>query len=50
MVDLKTGESFTFLGFEYRRILSLRRKWRPHRRRSRFSFVPGALTTTRKGT
>jgi RNA-directed DNA polymerase len=30
MVDLKTGESFTFLGFEYRRILSLRRKWRPH--------------------
>src|ERR1700687_2711553 len=30
MVDLKKGESFTFLGFEYRRILSLRRKWRPH--------------------
>jgi RNA-directed DNA polymerase len=30
MVDLKTGESFIFLGFEYRRILSLRRKWRPH--------------------
>src|SRR6202163_331178 len=30
MVDLKTGESFTFLGFEYRRILSLRRKWRTH--------------------
>src|SRR5512132_1634944 len=29
MVDLKKGESFTFLGFEYRRILSLRRKWRP---------------------
>jgi RNA-directed DNA polymerase len=30
MVDLKAGESFTFLGFEYRRILSLQRKWRPH--------------------
>ena len=30
MVDLKKGESFTFLGFEYRRILSLQRKWRPH--------------------
>jgi RNA-directed DNA polymerase len=30
MVDQKKGESFTFLGFEYRRILSLRRKWRPH--------------------
>jgi RNA-directed DNA polymerase len=30
MVDLKQGESFTFLGFEYRRILSLRRKWRPY--------------------
>src|ERR1700693_5500946 len=29
MVDLKQGESFTFLGFEYRRIRSLRRKWRP---------------------
>ena len=29
-VDLKKGESFTFLGFEYRRILSLRRKWRPY--------------------
>jgi hypothetical protein len=28
MVDLKTGESFTFLGFEYRRVLSLQRKWR----------------------
>src|ERR1700687_444399 len=30
MVDLKKGESFTFLGFEYRRVLSLRRKWRPY--------------------
>src|SRR6202035_50874 len=30
MVDLKKGESFTFLGFEYRRIRSLRRKWRPY--------------------
>jgi RNA-directed DNA polymerase len=29
-VDLKKGESFTFLGFEYRRILSLQRKWRPY--------------------
>ena len=30
MVDLKQGESFTFLGFEYRRIRSLRGKWRPY--------------------
>jgi RNA-directed DNA polymerase len=30
MVDLKKGESFTFLGFEFRRVLSLQRKWRPH--------------------
>jgi RNA-directed DNA polymerase len=30
MVDLKKGESFTFLGFEYRRVLSLQRKWRPY--------------------
>jgi len=28
MVDLKKGESFTFLGFEYRRVLSLQQKWR----------------------
>jgi len=34
MVDLKKGESFTFLGFEYRRILSLQRKWRPTMRPS----------------
>ncbi len=30
MVDLKKGESFTFLGFEFRRVLSLQRKWRPY--------------------
>jgi len=30
MVDLKKGESFTFLGFEYRRVLSLQQKWRPY--------------------
>ena len=30
MVDLKKGESLTFLGFEYRRVLSLQRKWRPY--------------------
>jgi RNA-directed DNA polymerase len=30
MVDLKKGESFIFLGFEYRRVLSLQRKWRPY--------------------
>jgi RNA-directed DNA polymerase len=30
MVDLKQGDSFTFLGFEYRRVLSLKRKWRPY--------------------
>jgi RNA-directed DNA polymerase len=30
MVDLKKGESFTFLGFEYRRNLSFNQKWRPY--------------------
>ncbi len=30
MVDLKKGESFTFLGFEYRRILSSNWVWRPN--------------------
>jgi RNA-directed DNA polymerase len=30
MVDLKKGESFTFLGFELRRILSRNKKWRPN--------------------
>jgi RNA-directed DNA polymerase len=30
MVDLKKGASFTFLGFEYRRILSFNQKWRPY--------------------
>jgi RNA-directed DNA polymerase len=28
MVDLSKGESFSFLGFEYRRVLSRKRKWR----------------------
>ena len=30
MVDLKKGESFTFLGFQYRRILSFNQKGRPY--------------------
>jgi hypothetical protein len=30
MVDLAKGESFTFLGFEYRRILSRAGLWRPN--------------------
>ncbi len=30
MVDLAKGESFTFLGFEYRRIRSRNRVWRPN--------------------
>jgi RNA-directed DNA polymerase len=30
MVDLAKGESFTFLGFEYRRIRSRNRVWRPY--------------------
>ena len=30
MVDLKKGEAFTFLGFEFRRILSHNKKWRPN--------------------
>src|SRR5882757_4187044 len=30
MVDLKQGESITFLGFEFWRILSFQRKWRPY--------------------
>jgi RNA-directed DNA polymerase len=33
MVDLKQGEKFSFLGFEFRRILSRNKKWRAH-------FVP----------
>jgi RNA-directed DNA polymerase len=32
-VDLTKGESFSFLGFEYRRVRSRKGKWRPH-------FVP----------
>jgi RNA-directed DNA polymerase len=30
MVDLKKGESFTFLGFEYRGIPTFQGKWRPN--------------------
>lgn len=30
VVDLTKGESFTFLGFEFRRIKSRNGKWRPH--------------------
>ena len=30
MVDLKKGESFTFLGFEFRRVRSSTGKWRPN--------------------
>src|SRR5437879_5735006 len=30
MVDLSKGESFSFLGFEYRRVHSRTGKWRPH--------------------
>jgi RNA-directed DNA polymerase len=30
MVDLAKGEKFSFLGFEFRRILSRNKKWRPH--------------------
>src|SRR5882762_5869974 len=30
IVDLAKGGSFTFLGFEYRRILGRNKKWRPH--------------------
>ena len=30
MVDLAKGGSFSFLGFEYRRILGRNRKWRPY--------------------
>ena len=30
MVDLAKGESFAFLGFEYRRIRSRKRVWRPY--------------------
>jgi len=30
VVDLAKGESFPFLGFEIRRILSFKRKWRPY--------------------
>ena len=30
MVDLSKGEKFSFLGFEFRRILSRNQRWRPH--------------------
>ena len=30
IVDVAKGGSFTFLGFEYRRVLGRNRKWRPH--------------------
>src|SRR4030095_2967796 len=30
MVDLSKGEKFSFLGFEFRRILSRNQNWRPH--------------------
>jgi RNA-directed DNA polymerase len=30
MVDLSKGEKFSFLGFEFRRLLSRNQKWRPH--------------------
>jgi hypothetical protein len=30
MVDLSKGETFSFLGFEFRRILSRNQKWRPY--------------------
>jgi RNA-directed DNA polymerase len=30
MVDLKKGENFSFLGFEYRRVLSSTGRWRPN--------------------
>jgi RNA-directed DNA polymerase len=30
MVDLSKGEKFSFLGFEFRRILSRNQKWRPY--------------------
>jgi len=30
MVDLRKEESFAFLGFQFRRILSFQRRWRPH--------------------
>jgi RNA-directed DNA polymerase len=30
VVDLSKGETFSFLGFEFRRILSRNQKWRPH--------------------
>ncbi len=51
MVDLKKGESFTFLGFEYRRILSFRQKWRPYyapklkKRTALFAKAQGGLPT-----
>ncbi len=31
IVDLAKGDSFTFLGFEFRRILSRKGAWRPNR-------------------
>jgi len=30
LVDVRKGESFTFLGFEFRRVLGRYKRWRPH--------------------
>jgi RNA-directed DNA polymerase len=30
LVDVRKGESFTFLGFEFRRVLGRYQRWRPH--------------------
>ena len=51
MVDLSKGEQFSFLGFEFRRILSRNKKWRPYfaprlkPRTALFCQAPGDLPT-----
>ena len=51
MVDLSKGEKFSFLGFEFRRILSRNQKWRPHfapklkKRTALFAEAQGDLPT-----
>ena len=51
MVDLKKKERFTFLGFEYRRILSRNGVWRPNyapklkKRTALFGKAQGDLST-----
>jgi RNA-directed DNA polymerase len=52
IVDLAKGESFEFLGYEFRRVRSLRGRWRPHytpRKKSRTALLLQLRKIFRKG-